>query len=258
MNTLEIIEEMRINPALASELRAVLLSEELLSLPERMLAMERTLAELVEISKRHENTLAELVEISKRHENTLAELVEISKRHENTLARHENTLAELVEISKRHENTLAELVEISKRHDGRLGNISGNIYEERCRRYAVPVLSRVSGGLRSIHLLDRAELADRLDDLIDAGKMDFDTREDILLANIVATAKRRSDGEELWIVAEASVTLGASDVRRAKRRAAALGTAMGINCLAAVISDIVPETLDLTGVDLITYHDKAV
>ncbi len=209
MNTLEIIEEMRINPALASELRAVLLSEELLSLPERMLAMERT-------------------------------------------------LAELVEISKRHENTLAELVEISKRHDGRLGNISGNIYEERCRRYAVPVLSRVSGGLRSIHLLDRAELADRLDDLIDAGKMDFDTREDILLANIVATAKRRSDGEELWIVAEASVTLGASDVRRAKRRAAALGTAMGINCLAAVISDIVPETLDLTGVDLITYHDKAV
>ena len=244
MNTLEIIEEMRINPALASELRAVLLSEELLSLPERMLAMERTLAELVEISK--------------RHENTLAELVEISKRHENTLARHENTLAELVEISKRHENTLAELVEISKRHDGRLGNISGNIYEERCRRYAVPVLSRVSGGLRSIHLLDRAELADRLDDLIDAGKMDFDTREDILLANIVATAKRRSDGEELWIVAEASVTLGASDVRRAKRRAAALGTAMGVNCLAAVISDIVPETLDLTGVDLITYHDKAV
>ncbi len=216
MNTLEIIEEMRINPALASELRAVLLSEELLSLPERMLAMERTLAELVEISKRHENTLA------------------------------------------RHENTLAELVEISKRHDGRLGNISGNIYEERCRRYAVPVLSRVSGGLRSIHLLDRAELADRLDDLIDAGKMDFDTREDILLANIVATAKRRSDGEELWIVAEASVTLGASDVRRAKRRAAALGTAMGVNCLAAVISDIVPETLDLTGVDLITYHDKAV
>ena len=223
MNTLEIIEEMRINPALASELRAVLLSEELLSLPERMLAMERTLAELVEISKRHENTLAELVE-----------------------------------ISKRHENTLAELVEISKRHDGRLGNISGNIYEERCRRYAVPVLSRVSGGLRSIHLLDRAELADRLDDLIDAGKMDFDTREDILLANIVATAKRRSDGEELWIVAEASVTLGASDVRNTKRRAAALGTAMGINCLAAVISDIVPETLDLTGVDLITYHDKAV
>ena len=244
MNTLEIIEEMRINPALASELRAVLLSEELLSLPERMLAMERTLAELVEISK--------------RHENTLAELVEISKRHENTLARHENTLAELVEISKRHENTLAELVEISKRHDGRLGNISGNIYEERCRRYAVPVLSRISGGLRSIHLLDRAELADRLDDLIDAGKMDFDTREDILLADIVATAKRRSDGEELWIVAEASVTLGASDVRRAKRRAAALGTAMGVNCLAAVISDIVPETLDLTGVDLITYHDKAV
>ncbi len=223
MNTLEIIEEMRINPALASELRAVLLSEELLSLPERMLAMENTLAELVEISKRHENTLAELVE-----------------------------------ISKRHENTLAELVEISKRHDGRLGNISGNIYEERCRRYAVPVLSRISGGLRSIHLLDRAELADRLDDLIDAGKMDFDTREDILLADIVATAKRRSDGEELWIVAEASVTLGASDVRRAKRRAAALGTAMGVNCLAAVISDIVPETLDLTGVDLITYHDKAV
>ena len=72
------------------------------------------------------------------------------------------------------------------------------------------------------------------------------------------SSEKRSDGEELWIVAEASVTLGASDVRRAKRRAAALGTAMGVNCLAAVISDIVPETLDLTGVDLITYHDKAV
>ncbi len=60
MNTLEIIEEMRANPALAEELRAVVLSRELLALPERMASVDDRLARLLEVSERHEATLERL------------------------------------------------------------------------------------------------------------------------------------------------------------------------------------------------------
>ncbi len=250
MNTLEIIEEIRSNPTLAAELRALLLSEELLTLPERMLVMERSLAELVEISKHHEDILKHHEDALKRHEVLLAELVEISKHHEDALKRHEVLLAELVEISKHHEDLL-------KRHDGRLGNIRGDLYEEKSRKAAVAIFVRVSGGLRHIHVVDRADLADRLDDLIDEGRIDDSTREDILLADIIVTAKRRSDGAQLWVVAEVSIGLADSDVERAKRRAAALSNALGVECLAVVVGDVAPVNLDLADTELVIYHDSA-
>ena len=74
MNTLEIIEEMRSNPALAEELRAVLLSRELLALPERMVAVEDRLSRLEASVQALEASVQALAEISERHEASIARL----------------------------------------------------------------------------------------------------------------------------------------------------------------------------------------
>ncbi|MCL4449175.1 MAG: hypothetical protein M1483_00570 [Actinobacteria bacterium] len=173
MNTLEIITEMRQNPSLAAELRAVVLSERLLELPEKVASMDDKLEKLIEISKRHESRLSRIEKIAERHETTLAELVEVSKRHESRLSRiekiaerHEATLAELVEISKRHESrldriekiaerheaTLAELVEISKRHESRLSRI-----EKIAERHEATLAELVEISKRHESRLDRIE-----------------------------------------------------------------------------------------------------
>ena len=74
MNTLEIITEMRQNPSLAEELRAVVLSERLLELPEKVASMDDKLEKLIEISKRHESRLSRIEKIAERYGNDIGQL----------------------------------------------------------------------------------------------------------------------------------------------------------------------------------------
>ncbi len=87
MNTLEIIEEMRSNPALAEELRAVLLSRELLALPERTVAVEDRLSRLEASVQALEASVQALQASVQALEASVQALAEISERHEASIAR---------------------------------------------------------------------------------------------------------------------------------------------------------------------------
>ena len=130
MNTLEIIEEMNTNPALAEDLRAVILTRDLLRLPADVATIDERLDKLVQISARHEETLAQLVESTKKLEETTAHLAQTSQRHEVTLAqlvestkKLEETTAHLAQTSQRHEETLAHLAQTSQRHEETLAQL---------------------------------------------------------------------------------------------------------------------------------------
>ncbi len=73
LNTLEIIQEMRANPAVAEELRAVLMSRGVLELPELVGEMARS-------SQRHEERLNDI-------DVRLARLVEVAQRRDVQIAR---------------------------------------------------------------------------------------------------------------------------------------------------------------------------
>ncbi len=85
MDTLEIIRQLENDEALREELRAILLTKDLLEMPKHIVQLEKAVTELVEVSQRHEETLQLLVEIANRHEETLQLLVETANRHENIL-----------------------------------------------------------------------------------------------------------------------------------------------------------------------------
>jgi len=145
------IELLYKHPEWRAELRQLVLTEELLALPqlvqelieahkrgeERMTRIEQSLAELIEAQKRNEQSIAELVEAQKRNDERFAELIEAQKRNderfaelieaqkrgEERMTRTEQSLAELVEAQKRNDERFAELVEVQRRHEERLAAV---------------------------------------------------------------------------------------------------------------------------------------
>ena len=60
MDTLEIIRQLQADPALKAQLRAVLLSEEVLGLPERIERVDEQLEKLVQVAQSHDKRLQRL------------------------------------------------------------------------------------------------------------------------------------------------------------------------------------------------------
>ncbi len=212
MDTLEIIRQIEADPALAAQLRAVLLGDQRLHKIEDRLDKlvevserhEETLARLVEVSERHEETLARLVEVSERHEETLARLVEVSERHEETLVRHEETLARLVEVSERHEETLV-------RHGNDLAELRGSDYERRMRDDPGLYLGE---HVQRIHQIRGDDLDAFLDNLQDRNGLTSEDRRRIRRTDFVAEARTVSANEKVTVVGEISATVHANDIER--------------------------------------------
>ncbi len=177
MDTLEIIRQIEADPALAAQLRAVLLGDQ------RLHKIEDRLDKLVEVSERHEETLARLVEVSERHEETLARLVEVSERHEETLVRHGNDLAEL----------------------------RGSDYERRMRDDPGLYLGE---HVQRIHQIRGDDLDAFLDNLQDRNGLTSEDRRRIRRTDFVAEARTVSANEKVTVVGEISATVHANDIER--------------------------------------------
>ncbi len=213
---------MRSDPALAEELRAVVLDEELRRLPEAV-------RELVEVSKRHDEHLAEL-------DRNVAELVEVSKRHDEHLA-------ELVEVSKRHDKRLDGIDAHLVRLDRRVGRLTGSDFEAQWCKKAPAYLG--SRGFRKVRYVEVADVADLLD-----GLCDDEAREDLLAADGVHSAVRKADGKSVYVVCEVSSRIHRDDVSRALARAghiARLGGPEGVACVAGASIDDLAAQEALTG-----------
>ena len=117
------------HPEWREELRQLVLTEELLKLPELV-------HELTEAHKRSEARLAGVEERLTRIEQSIAELVEITKQHEARLTRVETRLDDVEERLTRIEQSIAELVEITKQHEARLTRVEARLdgVEERLTR----------------------------------------------------------------------------------------------------------------------------
>ncbi|MHB8262641.1 MAG: hypothetical protein ACYDGY_02680 [Acidimicrobiales bacterium] len=136
-----------------------------------------------------------------------------------------------------------------------VGTLKGSDYERRCREYAPSILGGIRGGLRRIRVMRREALADLLDDLVDQGKLSQESRDDVLRADLVLTAKSKETGDDIYLVVEASVRTYPHDVSRAIARAEALRVGLGEKAVGVVITAYpIPEKIDTSGVDVVLYQ----
>ena len=230
---LRIIKE---QPEWAEAVRGALLSEEVLSLPERF-------NEFVQLT-RENNRIAN---------ERLTELKAGVSSLETALAATNQRLDEFIEATDRNfQMVYGRLDRMDSRFDridGRLDNGLGMNYEFKIEKN----ISSIAGqhlGIRLIHILRGYQAnQDFFNSIYAAENNGIITEEqvhELERADLIFTGHRRSDQTEPYVVAELSVTIGDADITRAQQRAAILSSAIGQTVLPVVIGvQIDQERIDL-------------
>ena len=182
----DILRIIREQPEWADALRAALLSQELLEMPQRLTQLTAAFTEFVETSNKRFATL-------------------------------EGDVTELKTGQARLEAGQARL-------EGWVGNLRGNSYEQKVGNTISSILTeRMNRRVRFLkrdNLPDDSEFFDLLYDAEGQGVISQQERNEVAQADIVLQERGRPDADTLFIVMEVSVTVADHDITRADERAA--------------------------------------
>ena len=179
------------HPEWQAELRRLVLTEELLALPQ-------IVRDLVEAQQRTEQQVAQLAAAQQRTEQQIAQLIQ--------------QVTQLTEAQRRTERQIVRLQDD-------VGEIKGIVLEERYRNRAFAYFSRM---VRRTHALMEDELVALLEEAVARGALSEEGMDEIARADVVVRGQRRESPGEVYLVVEVSWGVGPGDVERAVRRAALL------------------------------------
>ena len=216
--TSDLLKALRENPEWKDAVRAEILGERLLTLPELASENTRQIASIGDKLDQASTLLAALTDRLDRVDAQIAALTERMDRVENRLERVENRLERVENRLERVENRLGKM-------DGR--HLESDILANP-RSY---IRHKHLSAVRSLSYDERYELSSQLEeneeeelDLLDA-----------ILEGVTPT------GEHVYIAVEASVTIEVYDLERAKRRAYFLAKATKTPVLPLVVGDEPPS-----------------
>src|ERR671923_93732 len=237
----DLIRLLQARPEWRADLRRVVLTDELLALPEQVARLQvetdrrfhelaEQIAALAEAQRRTEGQVAALSEAQKRTEERVATLTEAQNRIEGQVAR-------LIEAQNRTNEQIAALTRVvyALTEDVRVlkidvGDLKGDNLERRYRERAPAYFGRL---VRRMHVLSAEELAGLLEDAVEQGQLTEAEKDEAILTDVVVRGRYQGSGAEVYLVVEVSWGVGVLDVERAVQRAAVLGK-LGIPALPVV------------------------
>lgn len=200
----DILRIIREQPEWADALRAALLSQELLEMPQKLTALTAAFTEFMETANKR-------------------------------FAALESDVADLKAGQARLESAVSQL-------QGDVGNMRGTDYEIKLGKNIDSTLGQRLG-LRGTRLIkgslagNNAVYLDLVDSAEDRGDITEQEHEEINETDFVLRGRSRIDQSTVYVVVEASVAAGDSDINRAAARAAILEKATGNVALPAVVCD---------------------
>lgn len=150
------------------------------------------------------------------------------------LDRIESDIADLKAGQERIEDRMNKL-------DGRIDRLDGYRYEQKAIKNCRSIITQQTGMGRVKIRFSQAnhpedpEMTEQIDQAADRGEISQEEEAALWSADLIAYAINRATGEQVNIVAEASISLSDNDIDRAKDRAATLAKATGEPTLAVVI-----------------------
>jgi hypothetical protein len=191
-----ILEE---RPEWRRELRRLVLTDELLSLPGQVaglrVATEQRFQELTQ-------QMTGLAEAQSRTEGRLTELAEAQSRTEG----------EMKELAVQVK-TLAEVVR--PLHDD-MAKVKGILLEMDYRTKAPAYFGRI---IHRAHVLSQDEVTALVGGAVDKGMLSDEQADEIYQADVIVRGKRKEDRTEVYLAVEVSWGVGITNVARATRRA---------------------------------------
>jgi predicted RNase H-like nuclease (RuvC/YqgF family) len=209
----DFLRVLRDHPEWRERVRLEILGEEILSLPERVSAVERQL-ELLTIEVR------EGFVSLRRNQESMQRSIEALERSQESMQRS------LEALQRSQESMHAAITELTNRHGGRLDNLDGQLYE---MRYTA--IGRVGERYRRaqrVYIGDIEEVLDARDD----GRLTPQQVAGLRAADFIVRARngKGPDAPPIFVVIEVSITIHDRDVQRAAERAAAL-RAVGLDAV---------------------------
>ena len=233
---------LREQPEWADTIRSLLLSQELLELPVRF-------AEFVELTNRNFQLVYERLE---RLETDMAVVKDKVSGLEADMAVVKDKVsgleADMVVVKDKVSGL--EIGVSSLRTDmnlvkGRLGNIEGKLDNALGSNYEMKVVKSIGAVVGSsfrrvrvqkgLSVSPTPEFMGMLEDAEDSGVITEEQYIEIQRSDVILTGRRKSDGADVYIAAEISITLSDSDITRAVQRAEILAAIVGQPSIPAVI-----------------------
>ncbi|MCB0062545.1 MAG: hypothetical protein KDE19_10540 [Caldilineaceae bacterium] len=216
----EILEE---QPAWRAELRRLVLTEEVLGLPQALRDLAQSVRELAESQRRYE------------------------ERSDARFGRVESDIHELksdVGVLKTDVGVLktdvARLDGRVGRLEDRVGRLDGRSFEQQVRDRLPIYLSRFALRLRPLNSTD---LADLLENAVEEGRITETQMDDAKRIDAVARGRRRGDSATIYLVAEISVSVAEHDIARAIHRAAIISAAIDLDAVPVVVGETISDAL---------------
>jgi chromosome segregation ATPase len=261
----ELISLLEQHPEWRAELRRLILTEELLTVPE-------TVSQLVEAQKRTDEQIRQLTEAQRQTTEQIRQLTarvdDLTVRLEQLTARVDDLTVRLEQLTARVDDLTVRLEQLTARVDDltvRLEQLTARVDELTARvdqiaeeiqalarrveelttvvnslaqsfqkivddvaklkefyleeRYHSRAAIYFGSLIRRTRAIDHDDLCQLLDDAQDQGILTEQEREDLVQTDVVVRGRRRTDGEEVYLIVEVSWGIGVSDVQRASRRA---------------------------------------
>ena len=247
----ELVRSLEQHPEWRSELRRLVLSDELLELPglvrdlfeshrraeARLERIEESLAALAEAQRRAgerldrvEESLVALAEAQQRTEARVEELVLAQKRTDEKLGELAEAQRRTGERLDRVEESLVALAEAQRRTTDTVGNLKGQMLEHSYREKATSYFGRL---IRRPQVVTANDLWDALEITLSSQELD-----DLLALDLMLRGHPRhvEDPPEVLLAVEVSSIVDSYDVERALRRATLLRKA-GYNAVPVVAGE---------------------
>ena len=209
------------------------------SMEEMKKAKIRSYFDLISILRDHPDWLDELRKLILTEEliNLPKKFDEFVKQYQNFIENEFKPLKQTVQKQGEDIAVLKEDVAVLKQDVGVLksdvGDLKGDSFERKVRERAPSYFGKI---IRKCKLISHIELANILDDALDAGIIGDDERDDALLCDVVVTGALRNNKErKVLIVAEVSVVVDKQDVERAYSRTKIIEKCMGLPGIPVVI-----------------------
>lgn len=196
----QFLELLRTDPAFREEVRRLVLTEELLALPQKIDKLVQIVQELVEAQRQHSELLRQHSETLRKHSEQIAALIEAQRRTEEQIAA----------LTRAQQRTWEELRRIADWQRGEAGRREGERYERQVIRRAPIIFNGGQGGPPDQPLVQQ-KLTELLLPFCEEGLLA--PEEDPLLADLLWWK-----GEKVAVV-EISVQVDRYDVERAAQRA---------------------------------------
>jgi cell division protein FtsB len=253
----DLLKALKEKPEWLEELRRIILTEELIALPQRFHTfvehefkplkqkvdkIEQDVAVLKEdvailkedvaILKKDVAVLKEDVAVLKKDVAVLKEDVAILKKDVAVLKEDVAVLKEDVAVLKQDVAILKHEIKVLKDD---VANLKGDNFERKVREKAPAYFGRLIKRCRTMSLED---LADYLEEAVEKGIITEEEKNSALNIDVVVTGFLKTDKDKRVVLAgEVSVKVDRIDVERAYERASVIGKALGLPAIAVVIGE---------------------